>query len=148
MQYKESPKLVSIGDCERQYQGLDWDLNKWEQVSLCMQIDSLFACSPLHDVLDDSDYRALNGRFINEWWSGEDMKGISLDLILGTILEFICRDQGIPWNTSVRMASFWAKTWTWDLLNMKQECYALFHNIWSSGWCSSVYINKLVTHAQ
>jgi hypothetical protein len=28
-------------------------------------------------------------------------------------------------NTSFWLASLWAKTWTWDLLNIKQECHLL-----------------------
>jgi hypothetical protein len=41
-----------------------------------------FICS-LFYFFSNSDYRALNGSFITEWWIGKDLEGSGHGLILG-----------------------------------------------------------------
>jgi hypothetical protein len=47
------------------------------------------------------------------------------------VFAFARRDFGKSQKISVRIASFWAKTWTWDLPNTKQKCYLLSRDFWS-----------------
>jgi hypothetical protein len=52
----------------------------------------------------------------------KNLGGSGHRLFQGTIPAFTCRTEE---NQSIRIASLWAKIWTWPLLNTKQGCYLL-----------------------
>lgn len=51
-------------------------------------------------------------------------------LIWGILLPFFLTDWGNRWKISVEIASLWAETWMWDLLNINLECCWLSHDVW------------------
>jgi hypothetical protein len=103
---------------------LKWRFGKSSKVIKTSKIHVLFRVyGSFNDAVRKSEYIASNDGMIDEWWIGKYMEGSGCGPIEYTVPALAWRDWKKTRKILVSVAGLWAKIWSRNLQNMKQECF-------------------------